>query len=90
MRLDKYLVIARLVKQRTVANKLCSNGHVVINGKKAKPASDVSVGDNIIITNKSRRVEVEVLEIPKTKSLSKERAREITKLIKEENLSDFA
>lgn len=89
MRIDKYLVIARLVKQRTVAKKLCDNGHVVIDGAKAKAARDVAVGDNIIITNKGRRVEVEVLEIPKSKSLSKEKARELTRLIKEERLSDF-
>jgi len=89
MRIDKFLVIARLVKQRSVANKLCGNGHVIINGAKAKPAREVAVGDNIIITNKGRRVEVEILEIPKTKSLSKERAREITRLIKEERLSGF-
>ncbi len=89
MRIDKYLVIARLVKQRTVAKKLCDNGHVVICGSKAKAAREVAVGDNIIITNKGRRVEVEVLEIPTGKSLSKERARELTQLIKEERLSDF-
>lgn len=89
MRLDKFLVVARLVKQRTVAKKLCDNGHVVINGAKAKAARDVAVGDTIIITNKGRRVEVDVLEIPATKSVSKEKARELTRLIKEERLSDF-
>ncbi len=89
MRLDKFLVLARLVKQRTVAKRLCDNGHVVIGGAKAKAARDVATGDNIIITNKGRRVEIEVLEIPERKSVSKERARELTRLIKEERLSDF-
>ena len=60
-----------------------------VAGAQVAEAREVAVGDNIIITNRGRRVEVEVMEIPATKSLSKEKARELTRLIKEERLSDF-
>jgi ribosomal 50S subunit-recycling heat shock protein len=88
MRLDKYLVVARMVKQRSVANELCDSGHVTVNGRTAKAAREIAVGETIVLTSKGRRVTVEVLEIPATKSVSKERALELTRIIKEENLSD--
>lgn len=45
MRLDKYLKVSRLIKRRTIANEMASSGHVLINGKPAKPSSNVLVGD---------------------------------------------
>lgn len=45
MRLDKYLKVSRIVKRRTVANELCSAGRVKVNGRTAKPGTEVKPGD---------------------------------------------
>ena len=45
MRLDKYLKVSRVIKRRTVANEVCAAGRVSINGKPAKPGSEVKIGD---------------------------------------------
>mgnify|MGYP001446311346 CR=1 FL=1 len=63
MRLDKFLKVSRIIKRRPVANTICSNGRVKLNGRIAKPASEVSVGDTIEIAFGSGNVKVEVLEI---------------------------
>lgn len=63
MRLDKFLKVARIIKRRTVANTICNKGRVKLNGKVAKPASEVSVGDRIEIGFGSGNVLVEVKEI---------------------------
>ena len=49
MRLDKFLKVSRIIKRRTLANEACDHGHVSVNGKVAKPSTDVSVGDTITI-----------------------------------------
>jgi len=49
LRLDKYLKISRIIKRRTVANEASSLGRVQINGKVAKPSSEVKAGDIIRI-----------------------------------------
>jgi len=60
MRIDKYLKVSRLIKRRTLANEACEQGRVKINGKVAKPGSDVKPGDIIEIQfgNAVTRVEV--------------------------------
>ena len=45
MRIDKYLKVSRLIKRRTMACEACDAGRVSINGKVAKPSSNVNVGD---------------------------------------------
>lgn len=47
MRLDKFLQISRLIKRRTSAKEACLAGRVQVNGKVAKPGSEVKVGDRI-------------------------------------------
>ena len=49
MRLDKYLKVSRIIKRRTVANETCTGGRVLVNGKTAKPGTDVKAGDIISI-----------------------------------------
>jgi ribosomal 50S subunit-recycling heat shock protein len=50
MRLDKFLKTARLLKRRSVANEACGAGKVDVNGRPAKPACSVKVGDIISLT----------------------------------------
>ena len=63
MRLDKYLKISRLIKRRTVAAEAAAGGRVTVNGKDAKPSTDVKLGDKLEIRFGERRVAVEVLSV---------------------------
>ncbi len=56
MRLDKYLKVSRLIKRREVAKQITDMGLVSINGKVAKPASEVKIGDKITISGVSGKV----------------------------------
>ena len=49
MRIDKFLKVSRIIKRRTLANEACSKEKVTINGKTAKPGSEVKVGDVVEI-----------------------------------------
>lgn len=63
MRLDKYLKVSRLIKRRTVASDACSASRVCVNGKAAKPAHDVKVGDILEISLGTAPLKVEVLRV---------------------------
>lgn len=63
MRIDKYLKVSRIIKRRTVAQEACEGGKVTINGKVAKPSSEVKVGDVLSLQFGARCVTVEVLEV---------------------------
>lgn len=63
MRLDKYLKISRLIKRRTVACEACEQGKVTLNGKVAKPSSDVKEGDEIAVTFGEKTVKVRVVQV---------------------------
>jgi len=47
MRVDKFLKVSRLIKRREVAKELCDAGYVWINGKTAKPSTEVEPGDEL-------------------------------------------
>ncbi len=55
MRIDKYLKVTRLIKRREVAKTLCDNQCVLINGKAAKPASEIKENDEIVINSPNGR-----------------------------------
>ncbi|MBR0474279.1 MAG: RNA-binding S4 domain-containing protein [Erysipelotrichaceae bacterium] len=63
MRLDKYLKVARILKRRTVSKELAANQRVVVNGRVAKPSTDIKPGDVIEVTFGSRCLVVRVLEV---------------------------
>ena len=63
MRLDKFLKVSRVIKRRTVANEISSNGRVWINSKLAKPSTEVKVGDLIEIKFGSGLSRIRVLAI---------------------------
>ncbi len=66
MRLDKYLKVSRLIKRRTVAAEAADGGRISVNGKTAKPSTDVKVGSIIEMSFGSRKVKVEVLSVQET------------------------
>lgn len=63
MRIDKYLKNARIIKRRTVAKEACDQGRVLVNGKTAKPGTEVAAGDEIeiIFGTKPMKIRVEQL-----------------------------
>lgn len=60
MRLDKWLKVSRLIKRRTVANELCDQGRVFVNGRPAKASYEVQLGDRVLFRMGPRETEVEV------------------------------
>lgn len=63
MRLDKYLKLSRLIKRRTVAADACNAGRVQINGKVAKAATAVKVGDIVTIEFGEKSVSCKILKL---------------------------
>ena len=81
MRIDKFLNAVNIVKRRAVADEMCKEGVVFINGKKAKSAKDVKVGDIIEIHYLSGTKKYEVLKLPETKTIPKSKKSEYVKEI---------
>ncbi len=65
MRLDKYLKVARILKRRSVSKELAEQQRVIINGRKAKPSSEVNSGDIITVMFGNRELTIKVLDTPK-------------------------
>lgn len=65
MRLDKYLKVARILKRRTVAKELADQDRIMVNGRNAKPSTDVDFGDVICVKFGNRELTVKVLSTPK-------------------------
>lgn len=63
MRLDKFLKVSRLIKRRTVANEACSGSRVSVNGKVAKPACELKIGDVIEISLGGKASRFEVIQL---------------------------
>ncbi|NLC25846.1 MAG: RNA-binding S4 domain-containing protein [Fastidiosipila sp.] len=63
MRLDKYLKVSRIVKRRTVAKQIADAGRISVNGIKAKPATELKVGDILEIGYGQGKTKLRVLEL---------------------------
>lgn len=64
MRVDKFLKNSRLIKRRTVAKEACDASHVSVNGKPAKPGTEVKPGDIIEIRFGTGSIKARVLDTP--------------------------
>lgn len=84
MRLDKYLKLSRLIKQRSVAKWACDAGRVSILGRKAKAGTEVRAGDELTINLRDRILRVKVLDTP-SGNVSKDNARTLYELIEDSN-----
>ncbi|CAM3959744.1 RNA-binding S4 domain-containing protein [Cohnella lubricantis] len=82
MRLDKYLKVSRLIKRRTVAKDVSDQGRVLLNGREAKPGSDVKPGDVLEVQFGQRTLTVKVERT--TDSARKEDAEGMYTILKEE------
>lgn len=71
MRIDKFLKVCFLIKRRTIANEVASDGVVYVNGKRVKPSYDVKMGDIIKLDLWNCEKTVKVLKVPTTNSIKK-------------------
>ncbi len=60
MRLDKFLKVSRIIKRRTLAKELVELGRVELDGRVAKPASEVNVGDTLRLKLRDRVLTVRI------------------------------
>ncbi len=63
MRLDKYLKVTRILKRRVIGKELAKNQRIMINGKVAKPSSELKINDEIEVVFGKRHLIVKVLKI---------------------------
>ena len=87
MRLDLFLKASRLCQRRTVAQKLCEAGIVLVNSQPAKSAHTVKPGDEITIRRRDRITRVRILSLPATRQTSRKDASELVELLSEESLA---
>ena len=66
MRIDKFLKVSRILKRRTVAQEACGEEKVLINGKTAKPSTNVKIGDVIEVLYSTGSLKIRVLNIKET------------------------
>ena len=81
MRLDLFLKLSRLCPRRTVAQKLCDAGIVLLNGRPAKSAHDVKAGDEIIIRKANEETVARVLKVPGSHNVSRRDANSLTEIV---------
>ena len=66
MRLDKYLKVSRIIKRRTVAKEASEGGRVTLNGKAAKPSTEVHEGDVMEIRLGEKLARYRILAVAET------------------------
>ena len=88
MRLDLFLKASRLILRRSVAQELCDAGRVTVNGLKAKSAREIKEGDEVEIKRRNRITRVTVLEVPKTKQVSRTQASSLYEILSDEVIEE--
>ena len=53
VRVDRFLWAVRIFKTRSIASEACKKSKVMVNGKSAKPAKNINVGDVIDVRKDS-------------------------------------
>lgn len=64
MRLDKFLKMSRIIKRRTVAKDIIDTDVILLNGRVAKPAAQVEVGDLLDLTLGRHHFVIKIKDIP--------------------------
>jgi len=83
MRLDLFLKLSRLCPRRSMAQDLCAAGLVLLNRQRAKSAHTVKAGDMISMRRADLEIVVRVLQVPETRSVSREAARQMIEIVSE-------
>jgi ribosomal 50S subunit-recycling heat shock protein len=81
MRVDKFLKVSRLIKRRTVANEISDAGRVTVNGRPAKPGTDLKPGDVVRIAFGGGPTTIRVLSVQET--VRKGQAAEMYELVED-------
>jgi ribosomal 50S subunit-recycling heat shock protein len=91
MRLDLFLKLSRVCPRRSIAQKLCDAGLVLLNGRSAKPAHVVKVGDIIEVRRPDHETELRVLTVPDARNVSKRDSKDLIEVIAEKRFepADF-
>ena len=89
MRLDTFLKISRLCPRRAVAQQLCDAGFVLLNGRRAKSAHVVKIGDEIILRRRDRETTVRVVNVPASPNVSRRDARRLIEVVGERHLEPW-
>jgi len=87
MRLDVFLKVSRLIKQRAAAKGAVEDGAVRLNGAPVKAGREIKVGDRLGIETGRRWIEVEVLEVP-VGNVPKARAATLYRLVSSEPMPE--
>lgn len=67
MRLDKFLKVSRLIKRRTLAKEVATQGRISVNEKVAKPGTVVKVGDKVsVLFGENRMLTARIERISET------------------------
>ncbi|MBM7555135.1 RNA-binding S4 domain-containing protein [Thalassobacillus pellis] len=82
MRLDKFLKISRLIKRRTLAKDVADQGRITVNGNQAKAATNIKVGDVLVIQFGQKVLTLEVQSL--RENVKKDEAATLYKIVKEE------
>lgn len=64
MRVDLFLKKARIFNTRSIAKIACEKGKVAVNGKLAKPSTQVREGDRLKICFPTKEIEGAIVGIP--------------------------
>ena len=88
MRLDKWLKLSRVIKRRPVANEICDQGRVTLNGRVAKAGAEIKSGDKLEIRFGQRLLSLEILTVP-LGQVSTKMAPELYRVLGEQRLEDF-
>ena len=81
MRLDKFLKVSRVIKRRTLANELCDQGHVSVNGRVAKAGIEIKPGDILEVRFGHRMQKLEIVDV--RENVPAKLAAELYKLLEE-------
>jgi len=84
MRLDKFLKVSRLIKRRTMAKEVADKGRITINGNQAKAASNVAVGDELVIQFGQKKVTIRVNSLKEV--IRKDEAEMLYSVIREDKI----
>ena len=85
MRLDKYLKVSRIFKRRTIAKEVSKNNRILVNGRSAKPATNIETDDILTITYGSKELVVKVKEV--TTHATKEASQNMYEIISDNKLN---
>lgn len=86
MRLDRFLKVSRLIKRRTVAKEVADGGRITVNGKTAKPSTEIKIGDELELRLGRNVIGVKVLSLYEHVAIYD--AEDMYEILYQQNISD--